>query len=235
MHSQSLAVAAAITEAAKAIHSPRSLEQTLDAIVVAARANVPGFDHVGVTVSHPDGKVETLAGTDEFVWKLDEMQYELGEGPCLTAIIDHGPVVVVEDARHEQRWPQYIPSAVEAGLRAQMGLRLYTEDGTLGGLNLYSTQSEGVDPDAIQIAELFATHAALALGRARYEHQLNEALASRKTIGQAIGIVMERYRINEDRAFHFLVRASSTSNTKLHRVAEELVETTERQYADRSE
>jgi GAF domain-containing protein len=140
--------------------------------------------------------------------------------------VHSNPVVVVEHARHDQRWPNYMPKAVAKGLRAQLALRLYTEEETLGGLNLYSTCSDTVDPDARQMAELFASHAAIALGRARHEHQLNEALASRKAIGQAIGIVMERYQIDEDRAFHFLARASQTSNIKLRLIADEVIATT---------
>jgi AmiR/NasT family two-component response regulator len=95
---------------------------------------------------------------------------------------------------------------------------------------LYSTESETVDEDAVQLAELFASHAAIALDRASHEHHLNDALASRKVIGQAIGIVMERYQINEDRAFHSLVRASSASNMKLRTVAQEVVDTTHHRF-----
>lgn len=230
MNADNLAVAAALTEAAKAIDAPRSLEETLEAIVAAARGSVPGFEHVGISVVHRDGRIETLAGTGPLVWELDNLQYELGQGPCVASVQDD-PVVVVEQVRHEQRWPDYIPRAVRAGLKAQLGLRLYTDEATLGGLNLYSTESEGIDFDALEVAELFATHAAIALGRRRHEHQLNEALTTRKVIGQAIGIVMERYQIDEDRAFDFLVRASSTGNIKLRAVAQEVVETTTAKYA----
>lgn len=215
-------LAVALTEAAKSIHSPRTLDETLHAIVAAAQDAVPGMNHVGISTTHRNGKIETLAGTDQLVWDLDSVQYHLEEGPCVSSIRED-PVVVVEHARHDQRWPNYMPRAVEAGLRAQLGLRLYTDDETIGGLNLYSTESETISPDAVQMAELFATHAAIALDRARHNHQLNEALASRKAIGQAIGLVMQRYQIDEDRAFHFLVRASSTSNIKLRDVAEEVV------------
>ena len=83
----------------------------------------------------------------------------------------------------------------------------------------------------MQVAGLFATHAAIALGRSRYENQLNDAIGTRKVIGQAIGIVMERYGISEDRAFHFLARASSTSNVKLRDVAQEIVQATEERFA----
>ena len=133
-------------------------------------------------------------------------------------------MTVLHDISTETRWPQYVAEAAQRGLRAQMGLQLFTEAGTLGGLNLYSVRP-GVDPDAVQLAELFAAHAAIALGRARHEHQLNESVASRQAIGTAVGIIMERYRIAEDRAFQFLVRASSTSNLKLRAIAQEVVET----------
>jgi GAF domain-containing protein len=216
-------VAAALTDAARAINSHRSLDDTLDAIVHAAQQTVPGFEHVGISITHGNGTIETRAGTGPLVWEIDELQYKLREGPCYDAI-RHGGVTVLHDIATETRWPQYVAEASSRGLRAQMGLQLFTESGTLGGLNLYS-RSPGVDPDAVQLAELFAAHAAIALGRARHEHQLNESVASRQAIGTAVGIIMERYRIAEDRAFQFLVRASSTSNLKLRTIAQEVVET----------
>jgi GAF domain-containing protein len=217
------AVAAAITDAARTLHRGRSLEETLDVIVSAALRSVPGFDHVGVSIVHKDGRVETKAATDQFVWENDSLQYELGEGPCVSTLRGE-PVVVVEHARHEQRWPSYIPRAVQAGLQAQLALRLYVDDETLGGLNLYSTGSDTIAPDAVSLAELFAAHAAIALGRARDLDHLNTALSTRKLIGQAIGLLMERYKVDSEAAFQFLVRASSTSNIKLRDIAAEMVE-----------
>lgn len=224
-------IAAALTEAAQSINSHRSLDHTLDAIVRAAQQTVPGFDHVGISVVHGSGKgtgnggrIETRAGTGSLVWEVDELQYKLHEGPCYDAITNGG-VTVMEDVSTEHRWPQYVVEVARLGLRAQMGLQLYTADGTLGGLNFYALE-RGVDPDAIQLAELFAAHAAIALGHARHEHQLKESVASRQAIGTAVGIIMERYRISESRAFQFLVRASSTSNIKLREIAQEVVDTT---------
>lgn len=226
-------VAAAITEAARTIHSPRSLEDTLDTIVQTVVLALPAFNHAGISITHRDGRIETMSGTDQLVWELDSLQYELGEGPCVDSIREH-PVVLVERAHHEQRWPRYIPRAIQSGLRAQLGLRLYSDGETLGGLNLYSTQSETIDPDSRELAELFATHAAIALGRARKEDQLNQAIATRKIIGQAIGIVMERYQLSEERAFQFLIRASQSGNVKLREVAQEIVVSTDEKFASRA-
>jgi GAF domain-containing protein len=219
-------LAHAMADAARAMNAPRSLEETLDGIVRAAALAVPGMDHVGISVAHRKGKIETKAATSQLVWELDQMQYEIDEGPCVYTIEEH-PVVVVENLRHEQRWPRYVPRAAQAGIRAQLGVRLFTEEQTLGGLNLYSTTGDTVPPEAVEAVSLFAAHAALALGKARLEADLHSALDTRKLIGQAIGIVMERYGVDEERAFAFLTRASSTSNIKLRDIARELVGTVE--------
>lgn len=221
-------VATALTQAARTINQPRSLDETLDAIVRAAQQTVSGFDHVGISVTHTNRRIDTSAGTGQLVWQVDALQYSLGQGPCYDAI-RRGGITIMQDVATEQRWPEYVAAVAELGLRAQMGLQLYDDAGTLGGLNFYSYRP-GIDPDAIQLAELFATHAAIALGRARHEHQLAESVASRQAIGTAVGIVMERYGIDENRAFQFLVRASSTSNIKLRTIAEELVATTSERF-----
>jgi GAF domain-containing protein len=215
---------AALNDAARDIHSAQDLASTLDATVHAAKRSLPGVDHVGISVLHRGaGRIETKAGTDQLVWTLDEIQYDLGEGPCLSAVLEE-PVVVVNELRHDQRWPRFVPAAVQHGLKAQLGLRLYTEGETLGGLNLYATASEVIDPEVQHTAELFAVHAALALGHIRREEQLHTALSTRKVIGQAIGIIMERYQLDEDRAFGYLVRVSRHSNVKLRDIAQEVVD-----------
>jgi AmiR/NasT family two-component response regulator len=104
-----------------------------------------------------------------------------------------------------------------------MGLRLHVQDKTVGGLNLYSTRSEVIDPEVAHAAVLFATHAAVALGRVRQEEDLLAALHARKVIGQAVGIVMERFTIAEAAAFAYLTRVSQHTNVRLRDVAEELV------------
>jgi GAF domain-containing protein len=217
-----LRIAHALNEAAKLMNAPPTLDETLDAITRAALSTVPGFNHVGISITHRDGTIETKSATDQLVWELDAVQYSLREGPCYDSITG-GAVTVVQEARHDQRWPRYMPEAVKRGLRAQLAVGLYSDGNSLGGLNLYSTDSERVETDAIFIAELFAAQAAIALGRSRQQFQLNGALESRKVIGQAIGLVMQRYELDEDRAFQFLIRASSTGNMKLRDLADELV------------
>jgi GAF domain-containing protein len=223
MSTERSAVAAALTEAARTINQPRSVEETLDAIAEATMRTVPGFDHVGVSLMHRDGSFETKAGTDQLVWEFDGLQYSSDDGPCVEAMRG-GTVVVVEEARHQQRWPRYIPAAIRKGLRSQLAIALQDEGRTVGGLNLYSTVADTLAEDAVEVAGMLAVHAAIALGRARESANLHEAISSRQLIGQAIGLIMQRYGLDETRAFDFLVRASATAEVKVRTIAQEIVD-----------
>lgn len=214
---------AAFLQVARHLGTDLDLPTTLQACVDGAAAAFPEIDHAGISLAHRNGDIETVAATDELVGRLDQLQYDLGEGPCLYALTDD-PVVTVQYAAHEQRWPKFIPAAIREGLRSQLGLRLFTESQLLGGLNLYSTSTDTISRETIEMAELFAAHATVALGRAQREENLHNAIASRQLIGQATGIVMERYSMNEMRAFDYLLRVSSLSNVKLRTLAREIVD-----------
>jgi GAF domain-containing protein len=217
-------LASAVAQAARAIHSPLSVEETLATIARTALISIPGFDAVGISTVDAAGNVETRAGTGDLVWELDQLQYELGEGPCVDTLKET-EVVLAPRIRDDRRWPAYVPRATELGLKSQLAVKLYLDaEGTLGGLNIYSTHSEDLHPDAESLAELFATHAALALGNAREIDGLNEALRTRRTIGQALGMLMNQYTLDEDAAFGLLVRTSSHSNTKIRDIAAKMVE-----------
>jgi GAF domain-containing protein len=195
----------------------------LQTIVEVACNSVPGFDQVGIATLHKNGSIETKAFTGDLVLLLDEIQYDSREGPC-SAVLQGTDTVSVSNLRDEQRWRWYVPQAQAAGVRSQMAVKLFLDKGTLGGINFYSTTSDDVSADAQALAQMFATHSAIALGHAYERDTLNEGLQTRKVIGQAIGILMERYEMNEDRAFAFLVRASSHTNMKLRAVAQQVVD-----------
>lgn len=218
-------VTAAIASAARALNqSDASVEATLEAIALAARDSIPGFDLAGISTVDAHGNVTTRAASSPLVLKFDDLQYSLGEGPCLDAL-GSAHVVSVPRIRHEQRWPRYVPEVIRLGLRSQLAVKLGLDDnGTLGGINLYSTISDDIGPEAESIAELFAIQATSALGSVIRIDQLNQAMHTRKVIGQAIGILMERYEIPEDNAFTFLIRASQTENIKVRDIAQELVD-----------
>jgi transcriptional regulator with GAF, ATPase, and Fis domain len=209
---------------ARSIGSPRDVAKTLASIASAAAEAVPGVEHASVSVVDSEKQLQTLIPTDDFVAEADKLQCALGEGPCLDAALGE-PVVRSDDLRREVRWPKYAPKAADMGVGAQLALHLYDQDHSYGGLNLYYGRPGSITTDSADIAELFAMHAALVMGHAREIESLKKALATRKVIGAAIGIIMERYELDEDRAFEFLVRVSQTGNVKLRAVAEEIVST----------
>lgn len=223
-------LAAALAEAAEALSAHQSLDERLATLIAAVPGAVPGFDHASVSVASRGTAITTRASSSDLAETLDTYQYEAEEGPCYDALARPG-ILLSTSMRHEQRWPEYTRRAIEAGVTAQMAVHLGDGGPVRGALNLYCTSGQEVDPEAPGAASLAATYVALALGWARTEEQLNEALSSRKEIGQAIGIVMERYQIDEAKAFAFLARVSSTGNIKLRDVARELVQQTDARYA----
>lgn len=216
-------VAQALADASRSMAVHANPGDTLDAIVVAARAAVPGFNHVCVTVVAADGAVTTMASTSNLVRDMDSLQYQLGEGPCLSAVRDE-ELVMAQYLDREERWPRYTARAVEAGVRSQMAVRLSTDEEVLGSLNFYSTVRDTIDPEAFHRASLFATHAALALGYARRLEVTHASAQTHRLIGQAIGMLSERFEITDERAFYYLVRVASAGGLELRQVAREVVD-----------
>lgn len=102
---------------------------------------------------------------------------------------------------------------------------LATGEQTVGALGLFSDRPAAFDSDDEAIAHVLASHASVALAIARMEASLAQAVDARLLIGQATGILMERYDIDADQAFAVLRRYSQTMNSKLHQVARRLIET----------
>jgi hypothetical protein len=203
------------------------LDHTVRQITTAAVAVLPHVRYASLTVRHADGSLETNAPTDDLLWRIDAAQYELQEGPCYEAAVDTAHVIS-RDLAVDERFPRYGQVAVDAGIRSQAGLRLFDTPKAQGALNLYSP-TVGAFDDLASIHELFTHQAAVAIAYAQEVHNLQEAMLTRKLIGQAIGIVMERYGLTEERAFAFLTRLSQHRNVKLRLVAQELVAATEQQ------
>ena len=195
---------------------------TLGPILDAAQQLATG-GHVGICVASSDNTYTTLAGTDPLVFMLDDMQYALDEGPGITAMRE-GHTVIVDDAVSEDRWPRFMSIAVDLGLRSHLGMPISVEGRTLGGLNLYSTVHASVDAGRLAHARLLAAQAAIALNAAQRENDLVLALQASRTIGKAIGLVMERLNVDDHEAFAHLTRLSQKSNVALRHIAAHLVE-----------
>ena len=204
--------------------SPADLDGTLSQITAAAVEVLPEVDMCSMTILRADGALVTVAPTDPALLRIDRHQYELREGPCYEAAT-HDDQVIASDLAADERFPRYGAVAQAEGVRAQIGVRLYDARASHGALNLYS-RSVGAFQEVGAVSRLFAHQAAQAISYAEEIGNLAEAVRTRTVIGQAVGIVMERYGLDDQRAFAFLQRLSSHRNVKLRLVAEQIVDTT---------
>lgn len=202
--------------------TPAALDETLANITAAAVEVLPDVQYASITVRHGDGRLETFAPTDQMLRDLDAAQYELQQGPCYESATDSVHVTAPRLAEDE-RFPRYAPVAVAEGIQAQAGIRLFDTSDSNGALNLYS-EKVGTFEDFDDLGELFAHQSATALAYAREISDLKSAVKSRQLIGQAVGVVMERFKLDDARAFAFLARLSSHQNVKVRVIAQRLVD-----------
>jgi GAF domain-containing protein len=182
-------------------------------------------DQAGISIIRPRDPIETIAPTDPLVEQLDRLQSELAEGPCYDSCWPGHTLTVPNLAEHE-RWPAWGPNATALGIASLLATELTTAEGhRIGSINAYSTQPRGFTQHDTAFMAILARHATLALEHSWNIAGLNVALDSRKLIGQAQGLLMERYDLDEAKAFELLRRYSQDHNTKLRDVASHLIAT----------
>lgn len=224
-------IARAMQQAAAQLRQRPTSQEAYEGIVRHATQALPGFEHVTLSTVRA-GTVTVLHASTELASGLDALQHELDEGPSVDAL-HHDVTVVAAPVRHDQRWPGYVRHAVRRGVCAQVALRVFVDEvGTVGALNMYSTTAEVLTDDQLVVAEMYAAHAAVVLGKVRQAAELTGAMDTRQSIGVAIGLLMEQYRLDEVRAKAFLWRTSSTSNVKVRDVAAAIIERANREFGD---
>jgi GAF domain-containing protein len=209
------------------LHEP-DVQATLKRTVADAAATLDGAVYASVSLVLRRRQVETPVYSDDRALWTDQLQYELGSGPCLDAVWRQD-VFHIEDLATETFYVDWSRRVVaETGIRSSLSLQLFTDpEGvvSLGALNLYSPRPRSFDADTRGEAVAFAAHAAIALQNAQTEAHLRSGMVTRTVIGQAEGILMERLKITADQAFGMLSRLSQQNNVKLRDVARTLVET----------
>ena len=208
---------------ARQLQEQRSAGDRLEVGVAMVVDLVDGCDHAGVTVGEGDA-LSSVATSDRVVLEGNLWQQELGEGPCADTVRLQ-QTVISHDLTVDRRWPRWAPRMVEAGINAMMCLLLYTERDSFGALNLYGRRIGAWTRDDLTVADALAGYLAASVADAREIEHRSRAMSSRTTIGQAQGILMERYQIDAPTAFDFLRRVSQDSNRKLADIAREIVAT----------
>jgi GAF domain-containing protein len=212
-----------LAEAARKVAGNPEVHDALQLVVDLAMSNCNCIG-ASVTLIRADGGEETGASSGELVQQADELQYAYDEGPCLRAAEQGGAYLIV-DTGSDPRWPNWGPAVAKLGLRSVLSIHLFTDHRVLGALNLYYQTRDDFTDDEIEVAKVVAAHASVALAKLRSERDLWRAIDSRHLIGQAQGVLMERFKISSEKSFSVLRRYSQQHNIKLHEVAGTLVRT----------
>jgi GAF domain-containing protein len=216
-------VGTSLAEMALSMHEEATVAETVDRVLDFAHSAVD-CSEAGVVFVRAKHRLETVASTDPVVVALHAREMELDEGPDLSLAEDRASITV-DDTHEDDRWPAWAAAAAESGFRSMMGVRLYTSQRTMGSLNLYDSRPHHFSAADLEVTHVLARHAAIAMVRAQETKDLWHAIDSRKLIGQAQGILMERFDLDDERAFEVLRRYSQNTNVKLRDVAQMVVDT----------
>jgi hypothetical protein len=201
----------------------------LHVLVAATSQLVPGATWVSVSVLRNEHFV-TAASTAEQAVRADALQYELGAGPCVDAVLKNS-LYVTGQACTDPRWsPWGERVSAEVGVNSVLAQRLHlqNQNGVVAGLNIYSEAPDAFDRTAVGIALILATHGGMVLSEHLASHRvdnLSKALQSNREIGVAIGILMHQHQFTRQQAFDVLRVASQNSNRKLADIAAEVADT----------
>ena len=213
-----------LAEAARGMQKQLDPQQVLDRVVSLAVAMVPGADEATITMVRARRHVYSAAATGELARWFDVLQNETGQGPCLDAMWQQR-TVRVDDLAADPRWPVLGPRAGARGVGSMLCLQLFAHEDTLGALDLLARARSAFTDESEHVGLLLASHAAIAVADAQKLEHAAIALANRDIIGQAKGILMERFKITADQAFDVLAKVSQDTNRKVFAVAEDLTRT----------
>lgn len=198
--------------------------EAMDRAVVLATQILPGCDAAGVCVVHRGARVDTHATSHDALREVDALQHRLKEGPCLDAL-RRQDTVHSDDLSVDERWPKWGPEVARLGFSSIVSYRLFSTESTLGALNLYGKSPSAFTADDVNDGVALAAHIGVALAGAQELENLEKALGGRTVIGQATGILMERFDMTSERAFGLLSTISQNKNLKLRVLAERIVQT----------
>lgn len=217
-------LAGVFADLARALHAEPDMDGVLQRTVLAAVRNVPGAELAGIAVL---GKrsIRSVAASAPLVGLVDQAQYDAAEGPCLAVVADERNIVLVDDLATDPRWPKFAARAAELGVASVLSFQLSATGDTIGTLNLYAHAAHAFTEESVLVGTMLSAHAAIAMDATVAIDRLHQALAGRDVIGQAKGILMERYQLTDDQAFDLLIAASQHTNRKLHDIAADLVAT----------
>lgn len=205
------------------------LEQLLTRVAVYAVRAIPGADGAGLTLLEED-RQDTIVATADFVREVDDIQYGIGQGPCITAARE-GQTVLSGSLGGDQRWPRFGGAVARLGVHSVVSLPLITADAVVGAMNVYAYGKHAFDDRAAELGEIYAAPAAVAVQNAqvlaqtqRLAARLEKALETRAVIERAVGIILSRSGGTEAEALNRLRSLSQREHDKLSVIAQRIVD-----------
>lgn len=207
-----------LVEVASQLHSQTSIESTVE-LIAQLGGQALGCMDTGVLKVGPQHKVQTLAATSDLVKTDVHAHLSTGESPSIDVINKSQPAISFDTAK-DRTYPRWGRFVAEYGLRSVLSVPLATADHVYGSLNFYGVTINAFCQSDLNQVSLFARQAALAWDAVHKRTNLQLAVATHEIVGQAQGVLMERFEIDADRAFDYLRRQSEHRNIKLRKVAE---------------
>lgn len=205
------------------------LKESLTTVAQLAVHAIPRAEGAGLTLREHDGS-DTLVATAAFVSAVDAIQYGLGEGPCISAAAQ-GLTVQSHALGIDTRWPRFGSEVVALGVHSALSLPLVNGDRVLGAMNIYARPENAFSDRAVELGQLFALPAAVAVQNAqvlaqadRLATELQRALSSRGPVNQAMGVLMSLHGISPDEALERLRTQSRAEGISLHEVAQTVID-----------
>lgn len=213
-----------LADLARSMHAKTRLgpDAVLAEITASAALLVDGAVSAGITVTSKRSVVDTLAPTNDDARTFDLLQKHCGQGPCLDAAWQHR-TVRSHDLLADDRWPLLTAAVREhSPIRSTVSYELFTHSEGMGALNVYANHPDAITDNGVEKGYALAAHAALVFDAARKHDHFQSALSSRDIIGQAKGMIMERFNIDAAAAFTLLVKLSQDSNVTVAEISRNL-------------
>ncbi len=162
----------------------------------------------GLMLADQRGRLRLMAASDERAGMLELFQAQTEEGPCQDCFRDGLPVIVADLQEVRDRWPQFAPHAVAAGIKAVHAFPLRLRGDVIGALNMFGPDAGEMDDADVRVVQAVADVATIALLQARsisrgeqLTGQLQFALNSRIVVEQAKGYLAHLHDESPDEAF----------------------------------
>ena len=202
--------------------------------IVSATHQLFNVDGAGLMLIDPDQLLRNVADSDQRVDHLEELQIELGEGPCIDAY-EEKELIHAADLAAEARWPKFSPAAVDRGLRAVLASPIPYNQTAIGVVVVFSAKVHPWSPEGELALVAFTDLAALTIAntmqseqRGELAMQLQRALDARVLIEQAKGALVARDGLTAKEAFEQMRRQARAERRRVADVAAEIMETIRR-------